>query len=610
MAPSPTFPLPTLGHLGVKDAPPDDLDAIQIVKQWFKTFASSAEHGNVNVITALFLDECYWRDLLALTWDFRTFVGSVKLTQFLNDQLAASQLKAFKLRDDSVQLQKPFPDLAWIQFSFNFEVGNFGLASGIGRLVPQSDGGWKANCMLTNLEDLKNFSEKLGAFRNHEPNHGLWESQRRQEVAFEDAEPTVLVIGGSQNGLEVAARLKMLDVSTLIVEKLPRIGDNWRNRYSALCLHDPIYFAHMPYLPFPPNWPEYTPAAKLANWLEGYADFMELNYWTSTTVTKAEYNKESRTWSVRVVHTNGKERVFKKIKHVIFATGFAASNEPKIPVFPGVENYQGQTLHSSQYKTAEGYANKKIVVIGSSTSGHDIAADFCHHGNDTTMVQRGATYVMSAKNGWLVMGGGLYTEDGPPVEVADRIGASFPYRFLIGGMFQRQVEVMNELDKDLLTGLQKRGFKLSKGRFDAGPTPRVLEDLGGYYIDTGATKLIINGKIKLKNDSLIESFTSTGLKFKDGSELLADVVVFATGYGDFNNIIRKLCDQDVAKTCKPIWGLDEEGELRGCWRDLGVPGLWFMTGGLALSRFYSKRLALQIKAIEEGLLTSRYSLSP
>jgi len=237
---SANFPLPTLQHLGVKDAPSDDIDARQIVDQWFATFASNAELGDVDNIVSLFYNESYWRDLLALTWDYRTFVGSTKIAQFLSDRLKLSQLKGFKLQEDSTQLQKPFPDLAWIQFMFNFEVGDVGTASGIGRLIPMPDGGWKANCMFTNLEDLKGFPEKLGALRNREPSHGSWESQRRKEIAFEDTEPAVLVIGGSQCGLGIAARLKMLDVSTLIIEKSPRIGDNWRNRYSALCLHDPV----------------------------------------------------------------------------------------------------------------------------------------------------------------------------------------------------------------------------------------------------------------------------------------------------------------------------------------------------------------------------------
>lgn len=96
--------------------------------------------------------------------------------------------------------------------------------------------------------------------------------------------------------------------------------------------------------------------------------------------------------------------------------------------------------------------------------------------------------------------------------------------------------------------------------------------------DVGASKLIAEGKIKLKNDSQIKEFTETGLLFGDGSRLPADVVVFATGYSNVKEHIRNLCSDEVANRCSPIWGLNKEGELNGTWRDLGVTGLWYMMG--------------------------------
>lgn len=232
------FPLPTLDRLGASLSA--DVDAKAIASEWFGRFTAYAEGSDAEGIADLFMPESYWRDILALTWDFRTFVGVNKIKKFLQDRLPASQLKAFKLRDEFLGLQKPYPDLAWISFMFDFEVGDTGIASGIGRLVPQANGSWKANCIFTNLENLKGFAEKVGFQRNLEPNHGLWTAQRQHEVAFEGKEPTVIVIGGGQGGLEIAARLKMLDVPTLVAEKSARIGDSWRNRYKALCLHDPV----------------------------------------------------------------------------------------------------------------------------------------------------------------------------------------------------------------------------------------------------------------------------------------------------------------------------------------------------------------------------------
>jgi hypothetical protein len=202
--------------------------------------------------STLFVPDAYWRDILALTWDFRTFSGLPSISQFLIDRLAIVRPRSFSLREDaSLRLQQPFPDVAWVFIMFDFETDT-GIASGIARLVPTSEAKWKAYAMFTNLEDLKAFPEKKGTLRDPEPNHGRWEEERRREREFEDREPVVVIIGGGQSGLSLAARLKCLDVPTLVVENNPRIGDNWRNRYEALCLHDPV--CEYTYLYFSVGW--------------------------------------------------------------------------------------------------------------------------------------------------------------------------------------------------------------------------------------------------------------------------------------------------------------------------------------------------------------------
>jgi len=221
------------------------------------------------------------------------------------------------------------------------------------------------------------------------------------------------------------------------------------------------------------------------------------------------------------------------------------------------------------------------------------------------MIQRGPTYIMSTKNGMPVLLGGLYSENGPPVDIADRMNASFPNKF-VKPVHQRLVKVIAEADKEILNGLKKRGFKLTLGEDDSGFLPLVWKKGGGYYLDVGASQLIIDGKIKLKNDSLIKCFTKTGIKFENGSELPADVVIFATGYGDARDPIRKICGDEIGDKCTPLWGLDEEQEILGTCRYVGIPNLWVMMGNLALCRFHSKHLALQIKAIEEKKFGTRY----
>ncbi|CAK5275373.1 unnamed protein product [Mycena citricolor] len=567
---APTSDLPTFDQLGAQI--PDNLDAGSVAAEWFKSFSKHAAAGNGQEIAALFAADSYWRDLLALTWDFRTFHGPA-LRQFLSARLPTVKMSAFALSDEHLCLKRPFPDMAWVEAMFKFET-DVGYASGIMRLIPQADGVWKAYCMFTNLEALKGFPEKIGPLRNPEPEHGKWEERRQQKTAFETTNPTVLVIGSGQSGLALAAHLQNLDVSVLVVEQNERIGDNWRNRYDALCLHDPVWYDHMPYLPFPPTWPVYTPARKMANWLESFF----------------------RSWKVTVRNRVGGERIL-DVQHLVFATGFG-SYRGALPTYPGMDTFKGQLLHSSQHKRASDHKGKKVVVIGACTSAHDICADYYKHDIDVTMYQRSSTYIMSTKHGWPILMGDRYSEDGPPTEIADIQTASVPMQ-VVELMAPRRTLKIAEADKDLLEGLKKCGFRLNLGYKDCGFSLAVWEHAGGYYIDVGTSQLLIDGKIKLKNDSLIESFSASGLVFENGTRLEADVVVFATGVGNVRDNIRRVCGDIVADRCKPIWGLDAEGEVRGCWRDLG---------NLAYSRFYSKHLALQIKAIQEGLFKERYSL--
>ncbi|KAJ7904759.1 hypothetical protein B0H14DRAFT_2664275 [Mycena olivaceomarginata] len=573
-----TNALPTLDRLGVTI--PDDLDPKSIATEWFQLFCSAVEQNNVAAVADLFAEGALWRDILALTWDFRTFQGPA-IQQFLVDRLADAQMSKLELKEEHLRLIRPYPDIVWIEAMFTFET-RIGLGSGIFRLIPQKDGSWKAHCMFTNLEDLKDFPEKLGPLRDPAPNHGKWEEARRRSLAFDDGDPTVLIVGGGQSGLELAGRLKCLDVSVLVVEKNTRVGDNWRNRYEALCLHDPVWYDHMPYLSFPPTWPVYTPAKKLANWLENYAEALEIPVWTSSEVTAASLDATGK-WKVTVTSSQGGNRVL-------------------------TDEFKGQILHSSQHKKATDHAGKKVVVIGACTSAHDICADYYEHGVDVTMFQRSSTYVMTTKNGWRILFEGLYSENAPPVDVADRLNASYPNR-LVELLAPRRTLEIADADKELLDGLRKRGFRLNLGYKDAGFSLAVWERAGGYYLDVGTSQLIVDGKIKLKNDSLIARFTPTGLEFENGSELPADVVVFATGVGDVRDNIRKVCGDELTDRCKPIWGLDADGEIQGCWRDLGVPGLWYMMGNLAYCRFHSKHVALQIKAMEEGVFGKRYSLN-
>ena len=163
------------------------------------------------------------------------------------------------------------------------------------RLLASAPG--KAFQLMTNLHELKGFEEKIGERRPtgaaYSRNFGgiNWKDQRNASQRYDDREPTALVVGGGQAGLTVAATLGHLGVDTLVIDRLPRVGDCWRTRYHSLALHNPTDFNHLPYMPFPQNWPVYLPKDMLADWFEAYAMAMELNFWTSTELTSSRYDE-------------------------------------------------------------------------------------------------------------------------------------------------------------------------------------------------------------------------------------------------------------------------------------------------------------------------------
>ena len=248
----PDYPLPTLDRLGVSPSSlSTTIDAKAIASSWLSSLkdAASTSPPSVSGVLTLLLPDAFWRDMFALTWDIRTFAGHDKIGIFLEDRLSLNKLKGFKLKEDfPPKFDRPFEDIAWIIFMFEFET-EVGVASAVVRLVPlpshpeledAHDLQWKAHVIFTNLESLLDFPPNVGHRRNSQQNHGKSAAQRKREVDFADVDPKVLIIGAGQSGLEVAARLKVIDIPSLIVERNAKVGDNWRQRYEALCLHDPV----------------------------------------------------------------------------------------------------------------------------------------------------------------------------------------------------------------------------------------------------------------------------------------------------------------------------------------------------------------------------------
>jgi putative flavoprotein involved in K+ transport len=485
--------------------------------------------------------------------------------------------------------------------------------------------GGKAWTLLTTLQELKGFEEKKRENRVKGVEHGVHKDRKSWLEARQEEErtlgfakqPYVLVIGGGQAGIILGARLKKLGVPAIIVEKNPRPGDSWRNRYKSLCLHDPVWYDHLPYMPFPDDWPVFSPKDKIGDWLESYTKLMELNYWPSTECKSARWDDAKQEWQVTVQHKG--ETVTLTPKHLVFATGMSAV--PNLANYPGMASFKGAQMHSSQYRSGEAWRGKTAVVVGSNNSAHDICADLWEHGAGVTMVQRSTTHVARSDSLMDLALGGLYSEaavrSGIDTATADLIFASLPYKALP----PLQVPVyqqMKERDAEFYARLEKAGFQLDFGDDETGLFMKYLRRGSGYYIDVGASELVANGSVKLKNGK-IERVTETGLAMQDGSEMKADLIVWATGYGSMNGWVAQLIDQATADKVGKCWGLGSgttkdpgpwEGELRNMWKPTQVPNLWMQGGNLHQNRHYSLCLALQLKARMEGVATPVYQLAP
>jgi cation diffusion facilitator CzcD-associated flavoprotein CzcO len=573
-------------------------------ENWLEQFERAIASPDDDLLRTLFHSESYWRDVLALTWEIRTVNGSDAILRELKAHVGRANPTEFKIDPDRTA-PRPVTRAGTnaIEAIFRFKTAE-GRGSGVLRLTPDASDGHtlKAWTLLTALDALKGYEEQIGTLRPSGETYARdfrgpnWLDRRRSAVAYTNKDPAVLVVGGGQAGLSIAARLAQLQVDTLIVDREARIGDNWRNRYHALTLHNQVQVNHLPYMPFPPTWPTYIPKDKLAGWFEAYVDSLELNYWTSTEFAGGAYDESDGRWTVVLRRADGTTREMRP-RHVVMASG--VSGIPNVPEIPSLPNFDGTILHSSQYDDGERWAGKRVLVIGTGNSGHDIAQDLHSSGAKVTLVQRSSTLIVNIEPS-AQLPYALYDE-GPPLADCDLLTTSIPLA-VARKTHRLLTEQAKDLDKALLHGLERVGFNLDFGDDGTGWQFKYLTRGGGYYFNVGCSDLIVAGKIGLVQFSEIDQFVVEGARMRSGETLAANLIVLATGYKGQEHLVRKLFGNDVAERVGPIWGFGDDQELRNMFTRTAQPGLWFIAGSLAQCRIYSKYLALQIKAREVGLL--------
>ena len=579
-------------------------------REWLGQFEALQQAGDVDGVLNLFADDCYWRDLVSYTWNLKTFEGKDDIRAMLRETLKHVKPSAFTLRGEASG------DETLTEAWFTFETA---VARGLG-IVKLKHG--KAWTVLTTMQELKGHEEKKNFRRDKGVVHGADKNrvtwlERREKEAKElgtKVQPYCLVIGGGQGGIMLGARLRKLNVPTIIIDKNERPGDTWRNRYKSLCLHDPVWYDHLPYMPFPEDWPIFTPKDKMGDWLEMYAKIMELNYWGSTECKSAKYDEKKKEWVVKLVR--GGKAMTLKPKQLILATGMSAI--PNIPKFPGASKFKGEQHHSSKHPGPDKYKGKKVVIIGSNNSAHDIAAALWEKGADVTMVQRSSTHIAKSDTLMELEAGPLYSESavarGIDVNKADMLYAATPYKEQAINMIEVNKKI-RERDADFYERLEKVGFMHDWGDDGSGLHVKYIRRGSGYYIDVGASELVCNGSIKLKSRVEVKEIKPKSVLLSDGTELKADLIVYATGYGSMNGWAARLISQEVADKVGKCWGIGSnttkdpgpwEGEPRNMWKPTQQDNLWFHGGNLHQSRFHSLHLALQLKARMEGIKTPVY----
>ncbi|KAH9918197.1 dimethylaniline monooxygenase (N-oxide-forming) [Epithele typhae] len=577
-------------------------DAHSIASTWLSTFSAGVASGSVSGLASLFLASGWLREWLVFTWDLHTLDGVDKIGAFLKEKLPAAAISDVRLVPDGAwgaEWLRPRYGAAFgldfIEFGILAECAK-GPVRGHVRLVHDVDGVHRALTVFTELQDLR--------------------ARIQEYVKAIEAKPYVLVVGSGQTGLNIASRLKQMNLPTLVIDKNPRVGDNWRKRYPSLTLHTINRHHSLLYQPYPSNWPLLTPRDKVADWLETYAQNQDIVVWTDTALQPGiTYDAGARDAPAVL-----------RPAHIVLATG--ALGAPITPALPGHEAFRGATVHSASWAGTRAHpgADGRVVVIGAGNSSIDICQDLAlehaaaasddgaqAHVRSVTMVQRSPTCVVS-RDGVLEMQKANWVE-GARIELGDFLSSALPLHLL------KRVAVANQqaawdAERPLHDKLRKAGLKLWLGPEGQGQFLLVHERLGvsdlvsswwamptdHAWLDKGGADLIEQGLIKVKTGVEPVSFTEHGLLMSDGSEMEADLVVFATGYRNMRDTNAALFGEGVIGKTEVAFGLDAEGESAAAYRPSGHPGLWFATGDFEVSRTRSKPLAMQLKAIQLGLL--------
>ncbi|KAF8911306.1 FAD/NAD-P-binding domain-containing protein [Mucidula mucida] len=571
------------------------MDAQHIASAWLTHYLQCLSSNDIEGATNCFTADGWLRDILVFTWDNRTLRGREKILSYLRENLTRAGLSNLALEERQPKYLSPQASQFGVSFGIVFTTA---LGPGRGYVhLTSTDDGWKAVTALMLLEDLAGYKEagpELGVYRNHDV---AWEVVNRERRASIESDPYVLIVGAGQCGLVIGARFRQMGIKTLLIDKLPRVGDSWRVRHPTLTLHTPRSQHQLLYQPFPSNWPLYTSRDKMGNWLEQYAINQDLVIWTNSQITLPPvYDADAKKWTVTIDQCGAQHTVHPA--HIVCAAGIIG--ESYLPEIPGSDAFEGMIVHTGTYPGGAAFSGKRVVVVGAGNTSADFCQDLVAQGaQSVTMVQRSKTCVVG-KYPEYTRGLLASFPDDVPVDVSDLKYMTVSLKFAKERFAARAGELA-AAEKELHEGLTKAGVKVYMGEDGSGMLPLVYERLGGFWVDVGCAQLIMTGKVQVKQGVEVAKYAKNAVVFTDGSKLEADAVIFATGYRKIRESMRKVFGDEIIDRTGQVWGLDEEGELKGVYRPSGYPGFWYAGGDLPHARFFSKRLAIELKAMMVGI---------
>src|SRR5213594_2053347 len=344
----------------------------------------------------------------------------------------------------------------------------------------------------------------------------------------------VLVVGAGPAGLATSQQLQARAVPHRVLERGDTVGSTWANLYDSLTLHTGKHMSSLPGMPFPRSAPLFVPRREFWEYLRHYARSFELPVNTDRPVERIA--RSDGTWTVSTRRGGFVADV------VVVATGIVAN--PKTPRFPGQERFAGRIAHSAAYRRPDGYAGRRVLVVGVGNSGAEIGSEIARAGGKVTVAVRSGANVVPL------------TLAGLPIQYVSYWVRKLPRPVQEGAV--ALVRLATELRRGKPV-LPRPGYS----PLDAIPV------IGFHLVDA-----IAQGLIDVRAG--VVELTPDGARFTDGTEGRFDDIILATGFGAALDPLGNLIQVDTkgfARRRDRVVSLDQ-------------PGLYFVghnydaTGGL------------------------------